>query len=519
MRFLGTGGFMQGAHGLRADLNITSASGFKEDAPYDRQSGTVRHDVVTDGGISFRTVLTGTRVDQNDVFALNATAFEARPELNRSPIAFREVSAFRWSTAIERERGSSLVSVTPFARRNVLRLLPNWQLTFNPEVWDTRNDSYGALLKYRRDFAPLRTRVIVGADIDVSPGSVRNDGIVTQRAGPDSAWLTYDVGEAHYDYDVTYRQFSPYVHVEFSPVPRARLDAGLRFDRSGYDYDTRLPELQTGRWRVPADTSLSFSNVSPKIGITVDVSPDLNVYGSLREGFRAPAQGQLFQQGSNLNTTGLEPVTARSTEWGARGALGTRVLFTVAWYDMRVHNDILSILDAQGISTSSNAGETRHHGIEASAGIALRTDLRADLAWSRTTQRYVDWVIPVSGQNRSYAGFTIEQAPQSLGNALLTWSPAALGGGRLAVEWSHTGRYYMDADNTHAYDGFNLWTFHASHRIGGVGEIFARLVNATDMQYAELVSYNAFNGEQFTPGNPRMLFAGVRWGIQQGGGS
>jgi outer membrane cobalamin receptor len=50
MRFLGTGGFMQGAHGLRADLNITSASGFKEDAPYDRQSGTVRHDVVTDGG-------------------------------------------------------------------------------------------------------------------------------------------------------------------------------------------------------------------------------------------------------------------------------------------------------------------------------------------------------------------------------------------------------------------------------------------------------------------------------------
>jgi hypothetical protein len=52
-----------------------------------------------------------------------------------------------------------------------------------------------------------------------------------------------------------------------------------------------------------------------------------------------------------------------------------------------------------------------------------------------------------------------------------------------------------------------------------VGEIFARLVNATDMQYAELVSYNAFNGEQFTPGNPRMLFAGVRWGIQQGGGS
>ena len=510
-RFLATGGFSRAGHGLRMDVNLTQADGFKQGAPYERRSATVRHDVVTPAGIALRTVVTGTMVKQRDVFALNAAQFEARPSLNLSPIAFRDVSALRWSTAIEREKGSSLLSITPFARHNVLELLPNWQLTFNPEVWDTRNDSYGVLIKYRRDFAPLRARVIAGADIDYSPGSVHNSGIAATKAGRDSAWTSYTVAATHYDYDVTYRQASPYLHAELSPLPRVRLDAGVRYDHSGYAYDTRLAPLQTGRFRVPADTSLSFSRWSPKAGVTVDMGQTINVFASYRQGFRAPAQGQLFQQGANANTTGLSPVTANSAEIGARGTLGGRVLYTVSLYDMRLKNDILSMLDAQGISTTSNAGETRHRGIETALGAALASALRLDVAYSTSKQTYVDWVIPVQGVNRSYSGKTLEQAPHTLANALLTWTPRLLNGGRLAAEWSSTGRYYMDADNTRSYGGFDLWTLHANYHLRGGGELFARATNLANARYAELVSYNAFNKEQFTPGNPRMLFAGVRW--------
>jgi len=513
-RLLATGGFTSGSNGVRVDFNRTSADGFKNDAPYTRYSGTIRHDLATSRGWAFRTVLTGTSVEQSDVFALSTAQFANDPQLNRSPIAFREVKALRWSTAVERESGTSLVSVTPYARHNVLNLLPNWQLTYNPEVWDTGNDSYGALVKYRHDFAPLRTRVIVGADVEVSPGSNVYNGITAVKTGADSSWSSYTVGAAHYDYDVTYRQASPYVHAEFSPLPHARIDAGLRYDHSGYSYDTHLAPIQTGRFRVPGDTSVSFSRLSPKVGITVDVTPDLNVYASYREGFRAPAQGQLFQQGSNLNTVGLEPVTANSAEVGVRGSLTKRVSFQLALYDMRVHNDILSVLDAQGITTSSNAGETRHRGLELGAGIALARTLRLDVAYSSATQRYVTWVIPVSGTNRNYAGNTMEQAPHTLANLLLTWHPRALNGGRLAAEWSSTGTYYMDAENTHTYGGFDLWTLHANYMLHGFGEVFARVTNLADKRYAELVSYSAFNKEQFTPGNPRMVYAGLRWAWQ-----
>ncbi len=513
-RLLGTGGFSHGSQGVRADLNLTRADGFKQDAPYDRLSATVRHDAIL-GSVSFKTVLTATSVDQRDVAALPASDFNTRPELNRSPIAFRDVQAFRWSTAVEREDGSSLWSVTPFARRNVLGLLPNWQLTFDPEVWDSRNNSFGVLAKYRRNFGPARTRVIAGVDVDYSPGSARSDGIAAVKTGSDSAWATYTKTAAHYDYDVTYFQTSPYVHFELSPLARVRLDVGLRYDHSGYDYDNLLTPLATGRWRRPADTTLSFARWSPKVGLTMDVTPDVNVYTSYREGFRAPAQSQLFQQGSNLISVGLDPVTARSAEGGVRGTLAGRVLYQLSVYDMRIENDILSVLDPNGIRTSSNAGATRHRGIETALGAALPADLRLDVAYSSAKQTYVDWVIPVQNRNVSYAGRTIESAPHTLGNALLTWSPRLLNGGRFAAEWSHTGRYYMDPENTRTYDGFDVWTLHANYRVRRGGEVFARVTNLADKRYAELVTYNAFTREQFTPGNPRMVYAGLRWYWQQ----
>lgn len=514
-RVLLSGGFMKGSQGVRADLNVTDANGWKDAAPYTRQSATVRHDITTGGGLSFRTVLTGTNVNQQDVFALNTAQYNSRPGLNLSPIAFRDVKALRWSTAIEREQGTTSWSITPFARHNVLGLLPNWQLTFDPEVWDTRNDSYGLLVKYRRDFSPWQSRLIAGADFDLSPGSSLSEAIITTRSGPDSAWSSFARGAAHYDYNVTYRQASPYLHAEFSPTTRMRFDMGVRYDRSGYSYDNNLTELTTGRWRRPADTTLSFSRFSPKVGLTVDLGAGTNAFASFRQGFRAPAQGQLFQQGSNLNTVGLDPVTVNSAEVGIRGTLHGRVVYSLAAYDMRISNDILSILDGAGIRTSSNAGETKHRGIEMAVGAALSRTLRLDAAWSTAKQTYGQWDIIVGTANTSFAGKWIEQAPRTLGNVLLSWSPRVLGGGRLAAEWSHTGSYYTDAANTHSDAGFDLWTLHANVRVRGGGEVFARATNVTDRKYAELASYTAFNGSQYTPGNPRQVFAGMRWTWQR----
>ena len=515
-RLLATGGLTRGTQGMRADLNLTRSDGWRDASGYERQSATMRWDAVRDGGLSFRTVATASRIDQRELAALDSARYAARPETNLSPIAFREVSAVRLSTAIERERGASLLSATPYARYNSLGIMPSWQLSYDPQVWDTRNLSLGVLLKYRRDLAPLRARVILGADADWSPGDVTVDRIAPVKSGPDNAWTSYTTVERAYDYDVTYRQLSPYAHVEWAPVARLRLEAGARFDASAYDYDTHLPARDSTRWRRPASATRSYTRLSPKLGASLDVSRAVNLYASYREGFRAPPQSSLFQQGASANTIDLEPVTAASAEAGVRGEVGRRFAYGITAYDMRVRNDILTLLDSTRTRTTSNAGETRHRGIEASVAAALTSRLKLDASWSAARHEYVDWVAPVgqgqSASNLSFAGRRIEAAPATLANLLLTWRPALLGGGRAAAEWSRTGAYWMDPANTRRYDGFDLVTLHANWMVPRTSaELFGRLTNLTNEHYAELAAFNAGQGYQYTPGAPRSVHAGVRW--------
>ena len=512
-RLLATGGFTKGVNGLRADLNVTRSDGWRDEGGFERQSATVRWDAAF-SGFTTKTVLAGSNIDQSEAAALSQAQFDTRHEINPSPIAYRQVQALRISSAIEKDNGKSLISLTPYARHNVLEIMPSWQLTFNQQTWDTRNNSVGMLAKYRYDFDPMRTRVIVGADLDYSPGSFVANRIASTASN--GIFSTYTTGEKQYDYDVTYRQASPYLHTEFSPIGRLRLDAGVRYDASGYVYDTKLDPIQTGRWRRPADTTVNYARLSPKFGATLDVVGGLNLFGSYREGFRAPGQSQLFQQGSNVvSTVGLEPVTAKSLEGGARGQLAGRFIYSLSVYDMRIENDILTVLDAQGAQTTSNAGETRHRGVEVSAGTMITSQLRFDAAYSSSKQSYVEWVIPVSGRNVSYAGKTIEVAPHTLANLLLTYSPNVLNGGRIAAEWSMTGKYYGDPENTQTYDGFDVFTLHGNYMIRNLGEFFIRVTNVTDEKYAEVATYNAFNRWQYTPGTPRSVFAGLRYNWQR----
>jgi outer membrane receptor protein involved in Fe transport len=53
---------------------------------------------------------------------------------------------------------------------------------------------------------------------------------------------------------------------------------------------------------------------------------------------------------------------------------------------MHIQNDILSALDAQGAQTTSNAGETRHRGVEVSGGTMITNQLRFDAAYSTSKQ-------------------------------------------------------------------------------------------------------------------------------------
>jgi outer membrane cobalamin receptor len=505
-RLLASGGTSVGLHGLRADLNITRSDNWKDLAPFDRQSGTVRWDYFGTGGMTAKTVVTASNIDQQDVPSLSVAQFDTNRTLNRAPIAFRKVQAVRASSALEWDRGAHSFSVTPFARYNVLELLPSWQLTYDPQTWDQRNTSVGMLMKYRRDFAPWNARLILGTDADWSPGSFEaRQAVTSPNAG---VFDSYTDGEIHYDYDVTYRAVSPYAHLELSPVPRVRVELGLRSDFAGYDYENRLTPLDSGAHRRPASTSVNYSRVSPKVGATMELAREANLFASVRQGFRAPSQGQLFQQNSAANTIDLRPVKVMSYETGLRGQLGDRMVYQLAAYDMRIEDDIITFITPTNARVATNAGETRHRGIEGSIGAAVHSTLRLDASYSVARHTYEEWA---PSSTVDFSGNRVEQAPRSLGSLLATYSPSLLRGGRLAAEWTHTGRYAMDPANTHEYGGHTIVSLHANYFVRPEIELFARVINLQDRAYAELASYDAFQREQFTPGAPRTVFAGLQY--------
>ena len=522
-RLLATAGTTKGPNGVRADLNVTDVTGAgkRDDSPYHRYSSTLRWDHF--GAVNVRTVVTGSSIDQNDALSLDSTRWMARSTANRSPLAYRKVRALRGSSAFEQERGTTLWSVTPYARYDELGILPNWQLSYDPQTYTTRNTSLGVLARVRRDFAPLRTRVIAGVDVDWSPGSfVAHQAILTKSGtGGSTVYQSYTNGATQYDYDVTYRSASPYVQAEVSPFAALHLDAGVRYDAAGYVYDTHLAPVDTGAHRVPASTTRDYARVSPKVGVSWELAKAASLYGSYRTGFRAPSQGQLFTQNSALNTVDLKPVKVASWEGGVRGQVGRKLVYQVAAYDMTLRDDIITFITSTNARVATNAGETRHKGIETSAGAMLLPSLRLDVAHSIASQKYVTWVPQAARPATSakpavaevrYDGRDIEGAPRDLSNVLVTWTPKPLHGGRLAAEWTHTGRYATDPQNAHFYAGYDVLNLHANYEVRPNVELFGRVVNATNANYAEVVTYDASNGQQFTPGTPRTVYAGVRVG-------
>ncbi|MET0399371.1 MAG: TonB-dependent receptor [Longimicrobiaceae bacterium] len=505
-RALLTAAGTRGRDGLRADLNLTRTDGWRDATDYARQSGTLRWDRALPGDAALRTVATFSHIDQTDPSAVSLGDFRDHPTVNYNPIALRRVAAFRLSSAWEKVSGSTLFSVTPFVRRNSMEIVPSWMLSYDPVWYRTGHSSAGVLAKVRRDFRPLRARVIAGVDVDYSPGYRLERRIAPERDG--RVMRAFTAGDTVYDYDVVFRGVSPYVQAEASPLERVRVVAGLRYDHAGYDYDSRLAPLATGPHRRPADAAPRYDHVSPKLGVTWEAGPALGVYASYGHGFRAPAEGQLFRQGPAESSTDLRPVRADNVEAGFRGRVG-RLSYDAAAYRMRIRDDILAFRAADGSRISSNAGETLHRGVELGAALALTDELTADANWSRSRQTYEDWAPSAAV---SYAGNGIEAAPRDLASARLAYAPAWLAGARVEGEWTRVGSYWMDPENTHRYDGHDLLNLRAALPVARRVELTARVTNLADERYAELAAYSAFAREEMTPGLPRTVYVGVRLG-------
>ena len=102
-----------------------------------------------------------------------------------------------------------------------------------------------------------------------------------------------------------------------------------------------------------------------------------------------------------------------------------------------------------------------------------------------------------------------------MANTRLNYHPAYLNGGRFELEWSHLGEYWMDAANTHKYDGYDLLNFRANYLFDNGLELYGRLMNVTDESYATAAKYTPSGRGpekfEYAPGMPRAVYAGFNY--------
>ncbi len=534
-RVLASGGNNHGNDAWRANLNLTRTDGWQDHAEYDRESASARWDHAVGNDTLIKTVAAWSHIDQNHVGDLTESEYRNDPQKNNAPISYRIVDALRLSSAYEKEQGNTLLSFTPYYRHDQMEILPNWSLGYDPVHYKTENHSFGLLSKYRIDFVPLRTRLITGLDIDYSPGSQQEDKIKTFSAG-DIKYASFITGNRIYDYDVTFSSLSPYVQTEFSPTEKWRVTAGLRYDNMRYDYNNHLSDgaisstlsgfPASGFYGHVADTDVDYEHWSPKLGATYAFTENLNGFIAYTQGFRTPSQGQVFRPSRVFNANpvlaaiaaqaaadgsyNLKPVVVDNIETGLRGESGIWD-YEVSLYHMTKQDDILSYRDPVTTQTTTvNAGETLHRGIEVALGADLHDDWRFDTSLSYAKHTYEDW----ASKDGDYSGNEMEAAPRALANTRLTYTPAFMNGGRIQTEWVHLGKYWRDAANVQDYDGHDLVNLRASYPFRGGAlsdnmEVYANVDNLFDKQYAETTSYSS-NGNSYTAGLPRMFYIGVQ---------
>lgn len=531
-RLLLTGGNSFGNHGLRGDLNVTHTDGWIDKTAFDRQSATLRWDQTISDSASLQTTATYSNIDQESSGSSNITKddLQHNPRRNYSPITFRKVHAFRLSTAYEQESDNSLLSVSPYYRHDSMDIMPSWSMGYDQTIYDTFNDSYGMMLKYRRDFQPLRTRIIFGMDLDHSPGGREEQSMITRvspgTSGDSTVYDGYTNGPKIYDYDVTYRGISPYLHGEFSPTERLRVTTGLRYDTIQLRMTNKLAvrpitvdtTIGTKVYGQSENTTLDFTHLSPKLGLTYAFTDKLSGFIAYNHAFRAPSEGQLFRPSASTSddlaqamaraSLTLKPIKVDSYEVGLREKDGKGIDYELSLYYMKKSDDVISYLDpANGVRRVMNAGETSHKGIEVGVGAAVAEDWRLHTALSYAKHTFEEWR---ESATVIYDGKEMDKAPRMVGNTSLHYAPEQGQNGQATLEWVTLGSYWLNPANTAKYSGHDLFNLRGTYPINKELELFGSVTNLLDKRYAESGQLSFGGNELYAPGMPRMAFAGLQ---------
>jgi len=304
-----------------------------------------------------------------------------------------------------------------------------------------------------------------------------------------------------YDYDVDYVAVAPYVQSDIALSDTLTLELGARYDYNGFEYTNHTETGQYGdsSYYRPADRSDSFNHFAPKAALAYRPDKATEVYFRYANGFRIPSATRLYSQKTGTSVEGLDPETSDTFEIGYKRRFSSAYVEVVAYY-MTIDDTIVRREDENKNRYYENGGKSIHKGVEITYKQKLSDMFAFSFAGSYAKSNFDD--DPVYGDNEMAA------APDYKADARLFFTP-----NRATVvmaEAQYVGSYYMDDANTRTYGGYTVFNLKGSYAFNKRWKGFFKVDNITDKVYAQKADY-AYGRERYTPGLPRMFYAGLEY--------
>ncbi len=497
-----------GNHGFIVNLNTTHDGGFRDDAYFDQQKLSVRHDYSGDSW-EIATTFAATNLNQETAgFILGDKVYKDKDiaESNPNPEAFRDANSFRLYSRFERDFGNDTVlAITPYFRKTEMDFLQHF-LPGTP-LEENGQESIGAQITWYDDRSEL-VSWIAGIDIENTNSYLRETQSGTAPAFGSAPFRIRPQGK-HYDYEVDAVQIAPYVNVDVRLTEKLLLNAGLRIELMNYEYNNKMidgntaddgtPCLDGCRYTRPADRDDDFTNRSPKIGLSYKFSESAQLFTNYTHGFRAPQATELYRLQASQNVADLDSEDAKSVEFGLRGR-NRFVSYEAVVYGMKKDNVIFR--DNSDFSNVDNA-KTKHRGLELALSFQIFDNLNLATTLNYAKHEF-DGTQFVSGTN--VGGNELDTAPKHFGSTQLQWRFAESAGAEL--EWIHMGKYFTDTNNNNTYDGHEVLNLRTYWQLSPKIYLDFKVLNLLREEYAERADF-AFGNDRYFPGEPRSAYIGA----------
>ncbi|WP_000055218.1 TonB-dependent receptor [Acinetobacter baumannii] len=313
-------------------------------------------------------------------------------------------------------------------------------------------------------------------------------------------------GNLRRDEDNTLWNIDPYLQASWQFLPTWRLDTGVRY--SNVHYKSEDNYFSNGDDSGKTD----YDKVLPSVALSWQILPELMAYVSYAKGFETPTFTEMAyrpdgQSGFNFDLTAS---TSDTYETGlkSQNQLGD---FTLAVFQTKTKDDIVSAGNSNGRSTFRNADKTLREGVEFAWNKKLWRDLIATASYSYLDATF-DADIPALGNIAQISsGNAIPGIAKNQAYASLAWQPShGLYGG---VDVQYMDKVYVNDTNSDAAPSYSVTSANVGYAwVMGDWKVnsFARVDNLFDKKYVGSLIVNDGNSRYFEPADGRNWSAGLR---------